>query len=314
MKAAFSSDQLPRDSILILCSSHEDRCLGLINKWGHWRPDEAVIFHYDDPNPRREQNHRLLQATLAAAVAVIEIPFTEADAVKSFHAQREQFRRVADQSRNRPLVVDISVLTKRHLLILLQWLDDYDCWSRLWIAYTEPEEYEVEGHLPLSFGISSVGQVPGFSASPDPSRPLHVAMFLGYEGDRAFATYELLQARRTTLIVPHPPFRESWIGRTEAMNRDLIAVVGKAAVLKADALDPESSYTVLGNVFGPAAERTEFSRAICPLGTKPQVLGAYMYMRQAVDSPAVIYTSSLRHNHSYYSRGAGPTWLIHRPS
>lgn len=314
MKAAFSSAHLPGDSVFLACSSHEDRCLGIVQKWRQWRPHEAVVFHYDDPNPRREQNHRVLQETLSTACDVIEIPFTEADAVSSFHAQREKLRKVTDESANRPLVVDISVLTKRHLLMLLRWLDDHDCWNRLWVVYTEPEEYEIEGHLPLSFGISCVEQVPGFSASPDPSRPLHTAMFLGYEGDRAFATYELLQARQTTLIVPHPPFRESWVGRTETLNRDLLALVGDSAVLKADSLDPDSSLAVLRNVFGPVTERAEFSRAISPLGTKPQVFGAYMYLRQAIDPPAVIYTGSLRHNHSYYSRGVGPSWLIHRPS
>jgi hypothetical protein len=300
MKAPFSSAHLPGDSVFLACSSHEDRCLGIVQKWEQWRP--------------REQNHRNLQESLSTGCGVIEIPFTEADAVSSFHSQRDKLRQVIGDSANRPVVIDISVLTKRHLLMLLRWLDDYDCWQRLWVVYTEPVDYEIEGHLPLSFGISCVQQVPGFSASPDPSRPLHVAMFLGYEGDRAFATYELLQARQTTLIVPHPPFRQAWIGRTETLNRNLLALVGNSCVLTADSLDPDSSFSMLTGIFGSATERAEFSRAICPLGTKPQVLGAYTYLRQAIDPPAVIYTSSLRHNHSYYSRGVGPSWLIHRPS
>src|ERR1700752_5145824 len=106
MKAAFSSPHLPGDSVFLACSSHEDRCLGIVQKWGQWRPHEAVVFHYDDPNPRREQNHRVLQETLSTACDVIEIPFTEADAVSSFHAQREKLRKVTGDSANRPLVVD----------------------------------------------------------------------------------------------------------------------------------------------------------------------------------------------------------------
>jgi hypothetical protein len=255
-----------------------------------------------------------LRETLDSICGVIEIPFTEADAVKSFHEQRAKFLSVIGEARERPLVVDISVFTKRHLLMLLRWLDDHGLWSRLWILYTEPEDYEIEGHLPLSFGVSSIEEVPGFSAAPDPSRPLHVAMFLGYEGDRAFATYEVLQARQTTLIVPSPPFRASWAGRTEVLNRDLLAVVGQSSLLKADSLDPDSSHAVLTEVFGAPTKRSECSRAICPLGTKPQVFGTYSYLRLAIDPPALIYTGSLRHNHSYYSRGVGPNWLIHRPS
>jgi hypothetical protein len=314
MKEAFSSAHLSGDCVFLTCSSHEDRCLGIVQKWANWRPERSVVFHYDDLNPRRERNHTALHEALRTAGEVLEIPFTEGDAVKSFRSQREKLERVISESAGRSVVVDVSVFTKRHLLMLLRWLDDYDCWNRLWVLYTEPEEYEIEGHLPLSFGVSCIEQVPGFSAAPDPSRPLHVAMFLGYEGDRAFATYEVLQARQTTLIIPDPPFRPSWAGRTEILNRDLLAVVGESALQKADSLDPDSSFAVLTKVFGDPTQRSECSRAICPLGTKPQVFGAYLYLRQTIDPPAVIYTGSLRHNHSYYSRGVGPSWLIHHPS
>ena len=313
MKKLFSPDRLPPDSLFIGCSSHEDRCLGIVQELGSWQPHQAMLFHYADPNPRRESNHSVMRDALSKRSPVVDIPFDESNAVDSFRRQGDALLAAIGVQSARPIVADVSVLTKRHLLLLLRWLDDYDSWNRLWIAYSEPEEYEIEGHMPLSFGVSKVEQVPGFSASPDPSRPLHVAMLLGYEGDRAFATYELLQPKRTTLIVPYPPFRPSWEGRTENLNRNLIAVVGNSSFLKADALDPESTYLVLEKIFGPVNQRSDFSRAICPLGTKPQTLGSYLYLRNCVDPPAVIYSGALRHNHSYYSRGVGKKWLIHGP-
>ena len=313
MKELFNSSCLPPNAVFLACSSHEDRCLGVVQKWEEWRPYRTILFHYDDPNPRRENNHRLLREAIGNACDIIDIPFTESDAVRSFHQRRDTLMQLVSRAAPHPVVLDISVLTKRHLLMLLRWFDDYAYWDRLWLLYTEPGDYEIEGHLALSFGISSIEQVPGFPASPDPSRPLHLAMFLGYEGDRAFATYELLQAQKTTLIIPHPPFKPSWAGRTEKFNQDLLAVVGDSTLLKADALDPSSSFSVLVNAFGDMKNRSEFSRAVCPLGTKPQVVGIYTYLRQAIDPPAIIYTGSLRHNHSYYSHGVGPTWLIHQP-
>lgn len=189
-----------------------------------------------------------------------------------------------------------------------------DITARLWIVYSEPEEYEIDGNLPLSFGISRVEQIAGFSASPDASRPLHVAMFLGYEGDRAFATFELLQPKKTTLMIPDPPFRASWQGRTEQQNRNLLALVDQTSIVKVDSLDPDSSFNILEQTLGPVSARSDFARALCPLGTKPQIVGAYKYLRVATDPPAVIYTGALRHNHSFYSRGVGNSWLIHRPS
>lgn len=311
MKQPFSSDTLPPSGVFVACSSHEDRCLGIVQRFGGWRPKTAVIFHYDDPNPRREHHHATIRSILQQHIEIIEVGYTEADGVASYHAQRKTFLDVISDARGESIILDISVFTKRHLLMLLRWLDDQGCWEQLRVLYTEPLEYEIEGHMPLSFGISSVEQVPGFSAAPNPSRPLHLAMFLGYEGDRAFATYELLQARKTTLIIPDPPFRPEWINRTEALNRDLLSVVGTSALRKADGLDPDSSYVALEQCLGAVGDFQEFSRAISPLGTKPQVFGAYMYIRRAVDAPAVIYTGSLRHNHTYYSRGVGPSWLIH---
>jgi len=311
MKQLFAPDQLPGNSLFLACSSHEERCLGIVRRWAGWRPARAVIFHYDDPNPRREANHAELLSVMNSGA--VEVAFTERNAVASLHRHRDQLRELIRDFGDRSVAVDISVFTKRHLLMLLRWLDDFGCWPRLWVVYSEPGDYEVSASMPLSFGVSAIQQLPGFSATPDPSRPLHLTMFLGYEGDRAFATYELLQPRKTTLIVPYPAYRPEWEGRTECLNRNLVSVVGTDAIVRADSLDPESSTTVLRQVFGPTNARADMSRVICPLGTKPQILGAYSYLREAIDPPAVIYTSSLRHNHNFYSHGIGNSWLIHRP-
>ena len=186
---------------------------------------------------------------------------------------------------------------KNYILVMLfvKYIsDDCHCWDRLWIIYTEPEEYEIEGHLPLSFGVSSVQQLPGFSSSPNPSRPLHAVMLLGYEGDRAFAPYELLQPKKTTVIIPDPPFKREWRGRTERLNCNLLSAIGQYSFESADSLNPASSKDVLVKVCGDPLQRSDFSRALCPLGTKPQAVGTYLYLRECIDPPAVIYTRACR--------------------
>lgn len=245
--------------------------------------------------------------------SVSELPVQEPRAVFRSSTHHQLLSGMLPHLDGRPLVVDISVLTKRLLLLLLRWLDDHDYWEKTWVVYSEPEAYEIEGQLPLSFGISRIAQIPGFPASPNPSRPLHAAMLLGYEGERAFSTYGILEPKKTTVIIPDPPFRESWRGRTQSQNRNLLAAMDCDAVRKADALDPDSTYAVLCGELGDPKERSEFSRSICPLGTKPQTVGVYMYARDCVDPPALIYTGPLRHNHKYYSSGVGQKWLIHKP-
>lgn len=301
---------LPDGAVLITCSSHEDRCKGLLTRAQAWSPREVVLFHYDDESPARERNHRQMESAfrkLGARLTVLQ--FTEADAVTSLRANMDELRRSMERSAGRAVVIDISVFTKRHLLMMLRWLDDHGLWDRLHVVYSEPGDYLVSRYVPLSFGLASLQQAPGFSACPDLSRPVHLILFLGYEGDRAMAVYEQIQPMKTTLAVPDPPYRPDWTGRTEEFNHDLLTVVGRKEVRKIDALDPAAASATLTDVLGGSG-RGGFARIICPLGTKPQTLGIYDYVRKADDPPAIVYAGPLRHNHAFFSTGIGPTWVL----
>jgi len=124
------------------------------------------------------------------SVEPIELQFTEGNAVKSLHDNMSRLRHIMELRKDASIVLDISVFTRRHLLMMLRWLDDEGYWDRLTIVYSEPEDYDVSQFIPLSFGLTSLQQIPGFSACPDLSRPVHLVLFLGYEGDRALAVYE----------------------------------------------------------------------------------------------------------------------------
>ena len=308
MKSLVEFGSLPEEALLIACSSHEERCKAVPLAWRDWRPSTVALFHYDDPNPRREKNHSWLTTEFSRECRVLEIPFSEKDPAGSFWSNAELFRGLAAEATSRAVVLDITVFTKRHLLMTLQWL--HDLGSDPLLLYTEPEDYDVSEHIPLSFGLSSVEEIPGFAASPDASRPLQVVLFLGYEGDRVLATYERLQPVDTILFVPDPAFRERWQGKSEIFNKDLIAMVGQERTLGADGIDPEAVASVLRHELGPEEERSQFCRMICPLGTKPQAVGAYLYARRCVDPPALIYTSPLRHNHDFFSHGIRKTWML----
>jgi len=313
MKLAFSTDLLPENAILIACSSHEVRCRGMLLNLGNWKPQSAVLFHYDDTNPRREKNHKLMEEDLRkAGICTTGLQFTESNAVKSLHDNMKQLREVLPPGSNCNVVFDISVFTKRHLLMMLRWLDDEGLWDRLTLVYSEPEDYDVSSFIPLSFGLSSLQQIPGFSACADLSRPLHLVLFLGYEGDRAMAVYEHVQPMRATLVIPHPPYKPMWAGRTEELNADLLTVVDSKCVVKVDAIDPEATQLALSRILGPGNKRSEEASIICPLGTKPQMVGIYNYIRSSADPSAVIYASPLRHNHDFFSHGLGPTWILKR--
>ena len=310
MKRQLTPGVLPDGAVLITCSSHEARCRGVLPLTQSWALSEVVLFHYDDYNPIREKNHSHMESEFRKIDSrVTTLQFTEADAVSSLRDNMQHLQRAIDRSDYSAIVMDISAFTKRHLLMMLRWLDDYDLWSRLYVVYSEPGDYLISQHIPLSFGLASLQQIPGFSACPDLSRPIHLVMFLGYEGDRALAVYEHIQPMRTTLAVPHPPYQPSWTGRTERFNRDLLTLAGEQAVIKIDALDPDVTNETLMDVLGKYG-RDDFARIICPLGTKPQTLGVYSYIRQSDDPPAIVYAGPLRHNHAFFSKGIGKTWVL----
>lgn len=314
MKKRLDSGGLPAGALLILGSSHEERCAGVVSRIGTSQPAEALLFHYDDANSRRELNQAKIEAALTAArVPITKTQFAESSAVASLRENMAELRAVLDRHHHAPVVLDISVLTKRHLLMTLRWLDDQGVWDRLWVVYTEPTDYDVSRHIPLSFGLASMQQVPGFSACPDLSRPVHLALFLGYEGDRARAVYEHVEPMRTTLIVPHPPYKPDWAGRTERFNADLLALVGEDCIEKLDSIDPAATVAGLRKVFDLHVGRSPFARIVSPLGTKPQTLGIYCYLRECNDPPALVYAGPLRHNHDFFSHGVGATWLLQSP-
>lgn len=310
MKVPLESGALADAAVVITCSSHEERCKALLNYISGAAPREVILFHYDDPNPGRERNHRHLTAAFqSVAGRVSDLRFTETNPVASLRANMTVLVHAADLDRSGPIVLDISVFTRRHLLMMLRWLDDRDLWDRLVVVYSEPDDYVVSRHIPLSFGLKSLQEIPGFPACSDLSRPVHLMMFLGYEGDRALAVYEHIQPMKTTLVVPHPPYQSTWEGRTEEFNRDLLTLVGDDATVKVDPLDPDATYKLLRD-FLDVGGRRDVARIVCPLGTKPQTLGIYGYTRQCDDPPAVVYAGPLRHNHTFFSNGVGPSWLL----
>jgi hypothetical protein len=310
MKTPFVASTLPDPAVLVTCSSHEARCLALLHRLDEWKPAQSILFHYDDANPKREINHASMEEALKAFGSPTVLQFTETSPVRSLHDNMEQLHDVLRSQNDASLVLDISVFTKRHLLMMLRWLDDENYWDRLTIVYSEPEDYDVSEYIPLSFGLASVQQTPGFSACPDLSRPLHLVLFLGYEGDRALAVYEHIQPMKTTLVIPYPPYKPNWHGRTERFNSELLTLIGDDTVEKVDAIDPDATKEALTRILGKSRKHGEEARIISPLGTKPQTLGIYSYLRDCMDAPAIVYAGPLRHNHDFFSHGAGQTWLL----
>ena len=311
MKVLFSTDRVSRDSVLIACSSHEERCAGTLRHIADWHPRCVVLFHYTDDNAQRERRHAELLASIKASdIPSHDLPYTKSHPTASLRRAIPVLADTFTQYPNASIVLDISVMTRQHFLMLCQWLQDAEHWDRVVIVYSEPAQYDVSEYMPLSFGLQSLEQIPGLAPCADLSRPIHLVLFLGYEGDRAMAVYDHVQPSRTTLIVPDPPYQQSWAGLTERFNADLISLVGANSVRHVESIDPDIIVRQLEDIAGGLDVRSKWATILVPLGTKPQALGAFLYSRLWSDQAAIIYARPRRYNNRFYSHGVGNTWII----
>ena len=311
MKIKFEPLLFRVPSLLICCSSHEDRCAGILRQIGAYRPMALALIHHDDLNPRRELNHRsMVELAQDLGLEVVEVRYTKSEPSASMAHCVRLLSNLLAKYPSAQIVLDISVLTRIHMFMLFQWFDDADYWHRLCIAYSEPETYFISEHIPLSFGLHSFQQIPGFAACANFSRSTHLMVFLGYEGDRSVAAFEYIQPEVTTLVVPRPPYQEEWVGWTERFNVEIIRLVGSDHIVYVDPIDPIAVLEMMTEQFGEIDRSSARVRVIVPTGTKPQALGAYMYTRQAIDQPSIVYVRPLRYNTELYSAGVGKVWRI----
>ena len=310
MKLPLDSEYLPTGAVFLTCATEEDRCRGVLERIRDWRPKQTVICTYSGHNSRRDEHLAWMGDRLSSHSLDFEInECSEREPTYYLRRQIETLSPLVVEQRL-PLVIDISVFTKRHLLMLWRWLEDIAAWDRVSIVYSEPEDYIVSKSIPLTFGLESLQQIPGYPGVADCSRPVHLVLLLGYEGDQALAVYEQIQPMHTTLFIPSPPYRPEWEGRTETLNRDLLSLTGDESCRRAEAIEPEETTVLLRSLLDTPPHRGPNAVIICPLGTKPQTLGVFEFLRESHDPPAIIYASPLRHNKSFFSHGIGRSWIL----
>jgi hypothetical protein len=271
----------------------------------------GYVFVYDHPDERRDEHLRAMREVLSSSGPSEEISASELDPIPAIRLLRERLCSLDLKPGQHTATVDITTFTKRHLLLLLRMLDDVGLWPHLRLLYTEPRDYVTDLYSPMSSGLREISPVPGFGGQEFPSKPLLLVVFLGYEGDRALALFENLDPNEAILVVPKPAYHPEWEGRTEDLNAALISLLGARKVVYADSRDPLRVATALSSLLqDPEYAADKFNRYVSPLGTKPQVVGLYLYWREHRGEMSVIYAQPLRHNRRFYSHGVGSTWIL----
>jgi len=298
-----------RGNILITSSSFEERCLGSLNKIDGNEFQKAIIFTYEEPSEDRDKNLKKQKQKLNSLTqnGFEEIFTSSKNPLKGLDEFAQYLKNYSPKST--ALTIDISTFTKRHMLLLVKTIEEHGFWENTTILYTEPLDYITNLFLPLSMGISSISTIPGFVSNTPSNLPLFLLIFLGYEGDRAYSLHSKMSPNTTKLIIPDPPYREEWRGRTKKMNKHLIKILGENKLDTAHSLDP---YQVKKKLYELEKEHN-FDKekwVLSPLGTKPQTFGIYLFWRENKHSFSIVYASPLKHNVRFYSTGIGNTWVL----
>jgi hypothetical protein len=300
------------DDALILAASWEERCLGSARILGRYSCSQIFMAVYDGPSELRRTHISELHQRLSRVAQITQIDVNRANPLP---AVRRVIGLVRDlgQSDIPRLSIDISTFTRKHLLQLLQGLDLEGLLASSQFVYTEPSDYPTQDDEPLGSGVSSVKAIETFGGQNTPSRDSLLLLFLGYEGRRTQALWEHLEPNITLAIVPDPPTRDSWRGRTEAQNRYLLSCIPRERVLKSHALVPSATEALLSEVISSDAYRADrYNYLVAPLGTKAQILGLYRFWRNNRGFATVMYARPLKYREEHASFPPRRTWVLDR--
>ena len=309
MKVLLRNSLLCKDNSLIwLVIGSEERCLASLSIFLEVGYRDFSLLLYE---PLTAQAKRHLadakSLILSAGGTNTTHQLNEDDperSIKKFDIRRVE---ILSKIKDRGLFLDISVLNKLNLVVLMRWFDMFQIWDYVDLVYTEAKNYLVSDTRPMSTGIKSIYPFPGFPSVHNLGRPIHLTLILGLEANRAWGAYSHSQPSRTTLLLPEK-FHQDWGKKTEKANKDLISLIGNKQIVSA--IDPELVSQTLESVIGLINLRSEHINYICPLGTKPETVGVFMYHRKCLDPPLLLYVHPAHRLYERSVEGIGQTWLI----
>ncbi|MCK5615428.1 hypothetical protein KAR91_76905 [Candidatus Pacearchaeota archaeon] len=300
------------DDIFICCASWEERCLGTLRKFSDYKFHKGYVFVYENPNTQRDVYLNEMREILKKAGSFDEISTSKDEPISAIHQLKQTLNSVKSSPINGVITIDITTFTKRHLLFLLRSIDDMGLCPSIRLLYSEPEDYVTDLYLPMSTGIRQISSIPGFVGTQPLSKPALLVIFLGYESDRAISLFENLDPNEVILVIPDPPYHVEWEGRTEEMNKHLIALIGEDRIKYANSRDP---FTIASELESITEDYNldEWHLCIASLGTKPQLIGIYLFWQKHKGECSLIYSQPLNHNKHFYSKGIGKTWSLLAP-
>jgi hypothetical protein len=298
------------DDLFICCASFEERCLSSAAKMGtDFLTKFAVIFVVEEPIYKKQVEHNMfrLQTELRkkATEGIFVISCQRENPMEGISQMEDVLRQCKLKVDGGPFItVDISGFTKIYLLELLYYLAiDKDLGLPRLLHTTQR-------YLPtkLTQGIQQITTMPNFYGSPSLEKEMALVLLLGFEQERALAVWKQLNPARTIALITNPPRHGNldYLKYARQNNADLLS---KPSVEVRD-IPADNPYAVK-NVLEAIHEETKdaFNMVIGPFGTKPQVVGVFLFCQEHRKAQ-VVYSFPATYTRSYLRRQPGSTLLL----
>jgi hypothetical protein len=209
-----------------------------------------------------------------------------------------QFRRILEQDKieiqKSFTIVDITSFPKTTLLAIF-----YELLIRKTtglIYYVEPKDYE----LPFSIGARYHGLLPFFGRSYNPNKKRILWVILGFEGHRAYATWNNVEPDETVTFIGRPYSDNARWQKTSRKENELLLQSPKVREDYISFVDVNEAISKLESLY---SDYKEENIIIAPLGTKFSTLPV-AYFAQKKDNVFVAFSSAERET-EHQSIGSG---------
>jgi len=298
------------DDLFICCASFEDRCLSSVSKMGiHYRTNFAIIFVFEEQLYKKQVDDNMYRLQ-------VELGRRTSKGIFVISCQREnplegisQLKNIWSQCKPRNLeepfiTIDISGFTKIYLLELLYYFVVELNLGIPRILHTTQTYLQTK----LTRGVEQITTIPNFFGSISLEKQTVLVLLLGFEAERSLVVWKHFNPMKTVALITNPP-RSGNVDYLKYARENNSYLLSQSSVEMRDvpADNPYGVRKVLEDIYNETRE--SFNMVIGPFGTKPQVIGVFLF---CLEHPKVqvIYSFPVKYTRSYLQRNPGPTLLL----
>lgn len=296
------------DTLLIASTSFERRCLGfasfLAEKAPAYRADNVLLLSYSERGDRVVRS-RVQRFAPSLSKLLVNVCVTNRldkqelepyEIVSAFEIFQQIFSSI---SRGASVVIDISTITKVHLLYLLEAARLSGRVEELRLVYTRARYGRYDT---LSWGAEEPVVLPSFGAPRlERAGGESLVLFCGLEPERCYSVWRRYGQSTTTQVFVDAGDEDydKCADRAERLN----AFDAQATRKRVLAFSPNEVVNMLRNAYEEALSRQQHLY-VCPLTTKWEILAVWLFFREvgANARAGVLYAAPGRLNAAGHTR------------